>query len=111
MTLYICDSNGIPDSQDNSDRGEKNNVAEVPIEGHFFFYQPDEETVCVVGKSGAAEPTIPDFYLPIPSGISDATVRLGSLPVSMPEGFKAECSLSNGRGRSSNPFNCNQWFS
>lgn len=98
IDLYICDSNGVPASQVTAGApGEKTNIAPVPIEGNITFYKPDEETVCFLGENpeGAA-PSIPNFDLPIPKGISEATDELGTLPVRLKKGLTGECLLKGG---------------
>lgn len=96
IDLYICDKNGVPDSQVNSSLGSKTNLTPVPIDGDLVFYKPDSETICMMGSDkpgGQPEPTIVDFKLPIPKGISETTDNLGFLDVNVPRGLRAQCSL------------------
>lgn len=102
LNLYICDVNAFPENKPeliNSNRGEKTNVKEIPIPDDFVFYLPDDNTVCMLGdRDDVEKPSIPNFTLPIPPGISDTTDKLnessGGLSVKLSSGSFAECAIS-----------------
>lgn len=94
LDLYICDSDAMPADQINTDRGEATNLTPIEV-GNITFYQPDDETICLIGnKDGmSSPPSIEDFLLPIPKGISELTDSIENLPVKVEPNAFAECSL------------------
>lgn len=95
--LYLCGSEVARTAQDNTPKdpsdpgyhGLSTNLASVPVVGSFIFYQPDEETVCILSNP---EPSVPPFDLPIPPGLG---APLDSLPVEMLAGSFAECKIDS----------------
>lgn len=95
FNLYLCGTEVARTNQNNTPQdpnaagfhGASTNLAAVPVEGTFVFYQPDEETVCLLTEP---EPSVPPFDLPIPPGLG---APLASLPVEMQPGSFAECDI------------------
>lgn len=97
LQLYLCDADVIEGAQvtGKSPSGKENvNLKDIPVEGKFTFYQPDNETVCILSGSTDREPTIPDFDIPVPEGIKGVPANT-ILPVKLPTGSFAECSLDD----------------
>lgn len=95
--LYLCATEVANTDQDNTPKdpldpgyhGLATNLASVPVVGNFIFYQPDEETVCILSQP---EPSVPAFDLPVPPGLG---APLPSLPVEMQSGSFAECKIDS----------------
>jgi hypothetical protein len=95
--LYFCSAevakfnqNNTPqDPSDPDYHGRSTNLTPVPISGQFSFFQPDDETVCILSEP---EPSLPAFDLPVPPGVGPEGIDF--LPVELEPGSFAECSLS-----------------
>lgn len=95
IDLYFCSAqvainnqnNTTQDSADPDFHGLSTNLVSVPFPTDVIpIYQVDEETVCLLSGS---TPTIPDFTLPIPPGLSP----ISSMEVGMMDNSYAECTL------------------
>lgn len=95
IDLYFCSLQVAPNNQDNTPtdssdpdyHGTNTNIAVVSFPtDEIPFYQVDDETVCLLSNP---TPTIPDFTLPIPEGLSP----IDSMEIGMSEGSYAECTL------------------
>lgn len=89
--FYMCSPEvSATDNANAPEHGSSTNFSEMPIEGDFYFYQPDDETVCLMhtdNTAGPDNPSIPDFDFLIPDGLAE----VDSLPLSL---FStAECSV------------------
>jgi hypothetical protein len=95
IDLYFCSMQVAPNNQANTPQdpadpdyhGVNTNLVSVPFPTDVVpFYQVDEETVCLLTNP---TPTIPNFTLPIPEGLSP----IDSMEIGMAEGSYAECTL------------------
>lgn len=95
IDLYFCSLQVAPNNQANTPtdstdpdyHGVNTNLVSIPFPTDVIpFYQVDDETVCLLTSPA---PTIPDFTLPIPEGLSP----IDSMEVGMAGGSYAECSL------------------
>jgi len=90
--FYMCSPEVAATNNANApDHGASTNFAQMPISGNFYFYQPDDETVCIMHAGNSAAPenaSLPDFDFLIPAGLADVS----SIPITL---FStAECSVS-----------------
>ncbi len=95
IDLYFCSAQVAVKNQNNTPQdpadpdfhGLSTNLVSVPFPTDVIpFYQVDEETVCLLTNP---TPTIPDFTLPIPPGLSP----IDSMDVGMMDNSYAECTL------------------
>lgn len=91
--FYLCADSDFVIENDPAGR-DHINWAEVPVEGSFVFYQPDEETLCILGTSDGVEPSIPDFDVDVPDEVESPVDPIG---VELVDDLLAECSLSGGQ--------------
>lgn len=90
--FYMCSPEVAATGNENApDHGASTNYSKMPIDGNFYFYQPDDETVCLMhggNLAGPENPSLPDFDFLIPEGLAE----VDSLPISL---FStASCDLS-----------------
>ncbi|MCP5464915.1 MAG: hypothetical protein H7A33_07820 [Deltaproteobacteria bacterium] len=93
--FYLCGSevasqgqaNTPTDSSDPAYHGSSTNLTPITLTNPTItFYQPDDETICVLTEP---TPTVPDFVFPIPEGLAP----VNSLDVSIEDNSFAECTL------------------
>lgn len=81
--FYFCSPEvASTDNANAPERGASTNFSSMPIDGNFYFYQPDDETVCLMHAeniAGPENPTLPDFDFLIPDGLAE----VDSLPITL----------------------------
>lgn len=97
--FYMCSPEVAKTGNANAEElghGSSTNFTQMPIVGDFYFYQPDDETVCLMHENNTAGPeypSVPNFKFLIPEGLAEVS----SLDLKL---FStAECSVDSTTGQ------------
>lgn len=91
--FYLCADSDFVVENDPAGRDHVN-YASVPVEGNFIFYQPDSETLCILGAADGVDSSIPDFDVDVPDEVESP---IDPIEVKLAEDSLGACTLSDGQ--------------